>query len=293
MYKVALTGAGGNIGFRLARLLEKKYDVTCFAHNHIPAGLDAVSLDITDADAVHHAITRLRPYAVINTAALADANLCQRQPELADSVNVAGVINIAKACAAARCRLIHYSTDLVFDGRTGMYNEKSAPNPIGVYGATKSRSELVALGHNEATAILRTAIVYGAGSGKRPTFFEHVVRRARKGEASKVFINEYRSFLYMDDSATAAISLLKNFSPGIYHAGGNERLSRHVFVSRMFSFLGLDAKLAEPVKIADVDNQVYRPADCSLYSGKLKDATGWKPASISEGMRKFKIDMDL
>jgi len=293
LYKIALTGAGGNIGFRLARLLEKKYDVTCFAHDYVPAGLDAVSLDITDADAVYHAIARLRPYAVINTAALADANLCQSRPGIADSVNVVGVINIAKACAAARCKLIHYSSDLVFDGKRGMYDETSPPSPIGVYAATKSRSEPAALEHNEATAILRTAIVYGTGSGKRPTFFEHVVRRAREGASSRVFVDEFRSFLYIDDSATAAISLLENFSPGVYHAGGDERLSRHVFVSRTLSFFGLDTGLAEPIKIADADNQSYRPSDCSLYSGKLKDATGWKPATISEGMKKFRMDMDL
>lgn len=287
MRKILVIGAAGQIGSRAVMALEKRFETAPVVHNHCPPGMDAARTDITDQAAVTRLLESTRPHAVINLAAVADANACQKDPALAAMVNVDGAANVARACARVNARLVHYSTDLVFDGTRGMYSEDDPPAPVNVYGVTKAESESAVLDACPDAAVLRTAIVYGPGAGIRPSFFESAVRRAMSGERVGVFTDEIRSFVGVDDSAEAAAAIIDAGAAGMFHAGGGEPSSRHDFMKKVFAFLNIDPGLLDPVKIGDVPSAAPRPADCSLASDKLRRMTGWRPEPFETVMVKF------
>jgi len=292
--KVLVIGAGGNLGFCLARFLSAKYTVYPTVHDYYPEGLDAERLDITNRNAVENMVDRVKPDAVVNLSALADANVCEKKPDEARLINVDGAQNIARACEkTGNVYLVHYSTDLVFDGTGGPYSEDDAVNPVNVYGTTKAESESAVISSHENSAILRTAIVFGKGSGKRPNFFEFLINQAQSGHGAKIFMDEYRSFLYVDDSANAVAELISSGLTGVFHAGGSERLSRYEFVMKMLLYLGLTGGNFKSIRIGDLAEQAPRPPDCSLNSAKLTAKTGWRPSSFEQGMERFKKSLWL
>ena len=285
--KIIVTGAGGNIGIHIIRRLALDYHVIAAIHNHKPSWLEAERLDITDISQMEALIENHSPVAVVNAAAIADANVCQQERDLARSVNIDGAANVSRVCAKAGVYLVHISTDLVFDGRKGRYDEDDRPSPLSHYGKTKAESELVVRESCPDASILRTAIVYGAGSGKRPNFFQWAIRQARDGKPMKIFTDEYRSFLYVEDSAEAVAALIGKRPHGIFHAGGDERQSRYVFTIRLLEAFNLPTGKIETVKIAGLKDHTPRPADCSLSSAKLKRETGWAPTPFAASIEKF------
>lgn len=288
--KIIVLGAGGNIGFWVAMGLAKSREVVPVVHDYIPPQLSgAVKLDITRTDDVVELFSATRPRAVVNLAALADADACEKNPSLARKVNIGGAANVAHACAKVGARLVYYSSDLVFDGKKSLYTENDTPNPLSLYGETKLEGEKISLELNPGmTAVLRTAIVYGKGSGKRPSFIESTVEKSRDGMGIIAFTDQYRSFLYVEDSAGAVAGIIDNKLTGVYHAGGDERMSRYEFMLMLFKKMNLPQETLAPAKMTVVFGAAPRPADCSLSSEKLKRDTGWRPTPVSEGMERFR-----
>jgi dTDP-4-dehydrorhamnose reductase len=288
--KVIVLGAGGNIGLWVALGLAKSHEVVAVAHDYIPPQLPrAIKLDITRTDEVVGLITATRPAAVVNLSAMADPDACEKNPALARKVNIDGAANVAHACAEVGARLVYYSSDLVFDGKKSLYAENDTPNPLSIYGETKLRGEVASLEINPGmTAILRTAIVYGKGSGKRPSFIESTIEKSRDGMGIVAFTDQYRSFLYVEDSANAVAGIIDRKLAGVYHAGGDDRMSRYEFMLTLFKKMNLPQETLVPAKMTGVFGAAPRPADCSLSSEKLKRDTGWRPTSMSEGMERFR-----
>ncbi|VAX17436.1 hypothetical protein MNBD_NITROSPINAE01-738 [hydrothermal vent metagenome] len=288
--KVAVIGAGGNIGIYVARGLMRDYDVIPVFHCYVSAGLTGEFLDITDSNAVREFIKAKKPEIVVNLAAIADPDVCEKNPALAEKVNVDGAHNLAQACDEAGAYFIHYSTDLVFDGKKGMYTEDDIVNPLNVYAKTKARSEKAVLAVTKNAAVLRTAIVFGKGAGKRKNFFEHVVACAREGRSQKLFIDQYRSFFYVGDSSLAVKALIENRSTGLYHLGGAHR-GRYEFTLDILKRMGLPTGMMEGVKMDDVASHALRPKDCSLDSSRFKRETGFAVTPFPEAVQKFKVSL--
>lgn len=288
--KVVVIGAGGNIGLWVALGLAKSREVVPVVHDYIPPQLSgAVKLDITRAGDVEELIASERPRAVVNLAAMADPETCEKNPALSRKINIEGAANVAHACANVGARLVYYSSDLVFDGQKSLYTENDKPNPLSIYGETKLRGESDSLEINPGmTAILRTAIVYGKSSGKRPSFIESAIEKSRNGIGTPAFTDQYRSFLYVEDSATAVAGIIDHKLTGVYHAGGDDRMSRYDFMLMLFKKMGLPQETLVPEKMDAVYGTAPRPADCSLSSEKLKRDCGWRPTPMSEGMERFR-----
>ena len=287
--KVMVIGAGGAIGFHIARGLAEKCEVIPVIHDFRPAGMSgAVRVDITNAEGVENLVRRIRPDAVVNTAALTNADFCEKNRDAARLVNVTGARNVARACEKSGARLVHYSTDLVFDGRKGMYREEDEPNPLNTYAVTKLESEKAVLSISPGSAVLRTAIVYGRGSGRAPSFFETVIEKVKKGESVPLFVDQYRTFLYVEDSAAAVFSIIENGLSGVYHVSGDERAGRYDFMARVLRGLELPTESLERVRMTDLPDLAPRPADCSLDNSKLKRETGWRPSGFEESLEKIR-----
>jgi dTDP-4-dehydrorhamnose reductase len=218
MNKLAwITGAGGLIGNYLVEVAPR------FAPSWRVRGLTRSQLDLTDFDAVLRAFLADRPQLVIHCAALSKSPACQANPALARKINTAATVVLAKL--AADIPFIFFSTDLVFDGQKGNYDESAPVNPLSVYGETKAAAETIVLA-NPKHIVIRT----GLNGGISPTGdrgFNEIMRRAwQGGEMLRLFTDEFRSPIPAVVTARAVWELAAQNQPGLYHVAGSERLSR-------------------------------------------------------------------
>ncbi|MBI5386244.1 MAG: SDR family oxidoreductase [Verrucomicrobia bacterium] len=212
-----ITGAGGLIGSHLVRAA-----ATCALHWRT-RGLTRAELDLTDHDAVRALFHQERPALVIHCAALSKSADCQRNPELARRVNVEATARLAEL--AADIPLIYFSTDLVFDGRQGNYDESAPVSPITVYGETKAAAEQLVQANPRHT-VIRTSLTYGVSPSGDRAFNEELLQACRAGCAVRLFTDEIRCPIPAEVTVRAVWELASLNQPGLYHLAGSERLSR-------------------------------------------------------------------
>jgi dTDP-4-dehydrorhamnose reductase len=220
-----VTGASGYLGSELLRRTDA-------------VGISSADVDIRDAAAVGALFERLRPQAVIHTAYRGDDR----------ATTFEGAVNVAAAAAGAR--LVHLSTDVVFDGEKGApYVEEDEPNPLTEYGRAKADAERAVLAEHPGALVVRTSLIYG---GSRPGPQE---RLAADPDAT-FFTDEVRCPIQVGDLADALIELAATDLSGLLHVAGADRLSRHEF-AELLTGRGLRAA-------STADSGVVRPRDCSL-----------------------------
>ncbi|MDQ7087367.1 MAG: NAD(P)-dependent oxidoreductase [Acidobacteriota bacterium] len=173
-----IIGAGGLVGRTLVSRLEPRFPHTVSATR--------AEIDICDRWGMAAEIARLRPTVVLNCAAMSNVDACEEDPEAADRVNAEGPAHLAEICRREGIRLIHFSTDYVFDGeKQGEYDEADAPGPVNHYGWSKLRGEQAVLETLVEAVVLRVSFVFGSG---RPTFLDKIADQLRQGDgAVRVF----------------------------------------------------------------------------------------------------------
>lgn len=212
-----ITGAGGLIGHALvagASRLPAEWTV---------AGLTRGGLDLTDGNAVRRRFERDGPDLVIHCAALSRAAACEENPDLARRLNVDVTARLAGL--AAETRFLFLSTDLVFDGIRGNYNEGDSPNPLSTYGRTKLEAEKIVLANPRHT-VVRVSLNGGTSPTGDRGFNETLRLAWQNGRVAGLFTDEFRSPLPAGVTARAVWELALCHGPGLYHLGGRERLSR-------------------------------------------------------------------
>lgn len=284
--RVFVTGGGGLLGGRLATLLSTEHAVTAGYHQSAtPAGIPAVGLDLLTEDSLPIALEAARPEAVVHCAALADADRCEADPELAERLNASAPFALSRACHRLGVRLIAISTDLVFAGDRMFADESHAPEPRLVYGRSKLAGERAVLAECPDAAIVRVALVHGRGHGSRPTATEAIAWSLRAGRTIRLFIDQHRTPIDPESVSQALQRLLMGTQRGLFHLGGAERLSRYELGVRVARVLRLPDSLIEPVRQADRPHGVARPADVSLDWSRARRELGWSPRSLEAGLR--------
>ncbi len=212
-----ITGTGGFLGAYMAQAALKQWagwKVVCLSH---------AILDLTDFHAVDAAFAAATPQAIIHCAALSKTTDCERRPDAARRVNVDATWHLAQQAEAIP--FLYLSTDLVFDGRTGNYDESAPVNPLHVYGETKAEAERLVL-QNPRHFVVRTSLNAGtSGPGDR-SFSESLRHQWEQGQESVLFTDEYRTPIAAIETARGICALFAMGSPGLYHLAGSERLSR-------------------------------------------------------------------
>jgi dTDP-4-dehydrorhamnose reductase len=214
---VWISGAGGLIGSYLVRSAPR------LAPGASVVALTRDRLDLTNASAVRAAFRHDNPQLVIHCAALSKSPECEANPPLARRLNVEVTALLAEL--AANIPLLFLSSDLVFDGRTGNYDETAPVNPLSVYAETKAAAEQIVLGNTKHT-ILRLSLNGGTSPTGDRGFNEQMRRAWQAGQTSRLFTDEFRSPIPAEVTAQAIWELAARNQPGLYHVAGSERLSR-------------------------------------------------------------------
>jgi dTDP-4-dehydrorhamnose reductase len=242
--------------------------------------------DISDKDAVASFIENERPDAVINCAALANVDECERAPARAFSVNAEGPENLALACRKVRAVLVTISTDYVFDGaKEGFYTQRDDPNPLSVYAKAKVEGERRALAASARTVVVRTGWIFGPG-GKN--FLADVVNRIRSGERLKLIRDAYGTPTYALDLAVRLRELAERDIPGIFHVvSGGEGASFEEYTRFAARFVPHDEGQFESVSMHALQRAAPRPVNSRLRC-LLSEAIGLEPLPLwQEALKDF------
>lgn len=258
MIGLLITGISGYVGRAVAPLATAAFaSVTGTYHRHAPpsspAGVAAVHAPI---EAIPALIRDLRPAVVLHTAA---AWLTEDE---AQAVIVDGTRGIAEAAAEVGARLVHLSTDLVFDGEHGPYSEDDPPAPVNFYGAAKAEAERIVAATMKDAVIVRTSLVTCFDPPDPRT---EPILAALRGERAPVtlFTDEYRCPVRTEDLAAALMELAQNDYAGIMHVAGPERLSRHALGLRIAAYHNLPPDAALHAALS-ANSGMIRPRDCAL-----------------------------
>jgi dTDP-4-dehydrorhamnose reductase len=260
--RVLVTGAAGRLGSVISR------DFSSAGHQ--VTALHRSQLDITDGDRVSAAVRVLRPEAIINCVAFNAVDAAETEVATALAVNARGPAILAKAAAAARAVLVHFSTDFVFDGQSREpYTESDSPNPLSVYGASKLAGE-EEVRTFDRHYILRIESLFGGRGvkGHRATI-DYIIDTLMAGEPVRAFVDRTASPSYVSDVSMATRALLHRAAPyGTYHCVNSGSTTWHDLAVEIAHQLKVPGRIT-PVTSAEVVTPAKRPQFCALSNDKL------------------------
>ncbi len=241
-------------------------------------------VEITNEAAVHAFIDRHQPELVVNCAAYTDVDGCTRDPDLAMNVNGRAPGYIAAACARIGTRLVHLSTDFVFDGRSDRpYVEDDPVGPISAYGESKLAGERAVQEHLPNACIVRTAWLYGL-RGKN--FVATMLRLARERDELRVVSDQVGCPTYTVDLADAIVHLVRARADGVVHVVNTGQCSWHELACQALEFAGLTTPVL-PITAAEFASPTERPANSTLSTKRYIALTGQQMRPWQDALRAF------
>jgi dTDP-4-dehydrorhamnose reductase len=270
-------GAGGMLGRAVTHLLERQFPDT--------VGATRTEIDVTDRFRLEAEVERLRPTVVINCAAYTDVDGCEADPDRARRVNAEGAEYAARAAASAGCRIMHISTDFVFDGRSHRpYIETDHPAPLSEYGRSKLEGEARVMACASEHLIVRTSWLYGAGRGN---FVDTIRHRAAAGEMLKVVNDQHGSPCYAEDLARALRRLIEIDQRGVVHYANGGGCSRFELAAAVLDEIGTDAARLEAISTDTAGRLAVRPARSVLDTSLYTRLTGETPRPWKDALRAY------
>lgn len=292
--KILITGASSLPGYRtIIEALNEDYKV-CGTYNTNPVSINhknfiSSKVDVRNYEELNRLFEDFKPNIVIHMAALGNPDLCEKDKNLAWSINVQGSINVVKLASKYSNFMIYMSTDYVFDGEKGYYNEDDPPNPINYYGLTKLMGEIISMSSNIPCAIVRGSTIYGFGPG-RENFAKFLFKNLKEGRTVKAVEDQYTSPTQASLLAKAILEIVEEEKSGVFHIVG-ERMSRYDFAIKVAEALNLDKSLISPCKMNEMKWYAKRPKDSSLNFDHTKNIIKTDFYSTSKALKILKEEM--
>lgn len=283
--KVLVVGASGLVGRALMRVLQTAQTDAVGTSAKFPgAGLEA--LDITSSTQVRACLERHRPATIFLTAALTHVDYCEDHPDEAYAINVEGPRAVAEAARALDAQLVFYSTEYVFDGRAGPYNEEDAPSPLSVYGQSKLAAERAICETVDNALILRTAVVFGWDSNSK-NFAMQVYRKVRAGEQMTIPMDQFGSPTLAEYLAEMSLALAQRGVRGIVNVVGKDLIARSEFARALVKHYGGSPDLIVPVTTESLKQKAARPLYGGLRTEKLERLVGRKAMPLDDALKRL------
>jgi len=281
--RALITGAAGLLGgFMAARLEAAGWHVFAFPHS---------DLDISNPEDVREKFVESRPQLVINCAATADVDRCEREPEWAYAVNADGPRLLAQQCNKSDADLVHISTDYVFDGlKEGLYTQEDETNPLSVYAQTKVAGEVAVRDEARRFYIVRTSWIFGPG-GKN--FGSRVIQLARQGAHIRAVTDQTSIPTYAPDLAARIHELVNRGAHGLYHVTNSGPANWFDFATLALDLAQLGHTPIEPVTREGLKQLAPRPHNTPMrciVSERLglRPLRSWREA-LEEFVREYEM----
>lgn len=265
---VLVIGASGLVGWHAASAFPEGNTVRV-AFANVGAGMRR--LDIRDADSVVALVGEVAPSVIVHAAADPNVEACERDPAGTRHVNVDGVRNVAKAAAAARSKLVYFSSDYVFDGAASApYGEDDPTAPANEYGRQKVDAESIVLS-NSSGLVCRISGVFGWERGRTDcrNFVCQVIRRLESGERVRAASDQTLCPTYAPDIAVVVSQLIRRNAAGVVHVAGPDPMTRAEFACAVAESFRLSADRVDAVPTSELKLVATRPRYSALSTSRL------------------------
>jgi dTDP-4-dehydrorhamnose reductase len=291
--KLLVIGASGLLGSKLMAQAATKYAVSGSYNPEVDgkSSWRLEPLDIGSKEDVERLFDKARPDIAILCAAMTNVDACETKPLIANRVNATGPELVARSCKKLGVKLIHISTDYVFDGaKMRRYTEEDIPRPLSVYGSSKLAGERAVLATLPNAVVARPAVLYGWNPLEdKDNFVTWVIKKMRKGEKTTLFEDQWISPTFADDLAKTLLELAERDLKGIWHVSGPDCLDRPTCGRMIAKAFGLDEGLVVPAPSSSVSLPAKRPKYSCLDVTKVEKLLGRKTMSFEDGLRSMKI----
>jgi dTDP-4-dehydrorhamnose reductase len=288
---ILITGSNGLLGQKLVDLLTQESEVNLIAtakgENRLSnlAGYTYESLDITDQRAVEAVFDKFQPHVVIHTAAMTNVDTCESDLVGCELLNVKAVAYIVQACEKYNSFLCHLSTDFIFDGEAGPYDEEAIPNPISVYGESKLKAEKIIQASSIRWAIARTVLVFGiVPDMSRTNIILWVKKSLEEGKQINVVTDQFRTPTLAEDLAIGCWLITQKEAEGIFNISGEELLTPYEMAIKTAEFYHLPKELIKQADSSTFSQPAKRPPRTGFILTKAKDLLGYEPRTFNEGI---------
>jgi dTDP-4-dehydrorhamnose reductase len=301
MKKILITGSNGLLGQKLATLLLPRTDVQLLATSRgenklaeIFPTLPFASMDVTNREEVERVVAEFKPTHLIHTAAMTNVDQCETDKAGALRLNRDAVAYVVEACEKHNVHLIHLSTDFIFDGEDGPYDEEAEGNPISFYGETKLMAEELVKQATCKWAILRTVLVYGVVHDYGRTNIVLWVRDSlRAGKVIKVVTDQFRTPTLAEDLAMGCWLAVEHNAEGIYNISGREMYTPYDMALLVADYFKLDKSLIDKADGSTFTQPAKRPPRTGFIITKAERELGYRPHTFEQGIAMVAEQADM
>lgn len=288
--RVLVIGSNGLLGQKVADILIRgsAYTVTLSSLENKPVrSLSSsvyVQVNITSKKEVKQLVSSCEPDVIVNCAAMTNVDACEHERELAWKINVEGMENIIDAAKRSSQKIIHVSSDYIFDGKTGPYGEDDRPDPVNYYGKTKLASENALRASGLNYFIARTMVLYGYAPGVKQNFALWLIQSLEKKSPVRVVDDQFGNPTLADDLAYGIVRGIELERSGIYNIAGRDIISRYEFALRLTHLFGFDPGLITAIKTSQLRQPAKRPLKSGLITLKAEVELGVRPSTAEQGL---------
>jgi dTDP-4-dehydrorhamnose reductase len=286
--RLLITGFNGFVAGSVIANAKGKWEIHGIDIADSPAnepGIFYHTLDLLDEEKVTSIFREIRPDSVIHTAAIANIDVCQNNQERAEQVNVGITKMIARLCNEHGAKMLMCSTDSVFDGKKGNYNENDAPKAVNFYAETKIKAEQTVLSASEKNVVARLSLVMGLPlKGQGNSFLADMVEKLKKGVKIPFPANEVRTPIDVVTLGRALVELAGNKFEGIIHLAGNTKINRYHMAREIAVNLGYSPDLILSTNSNEMEGRAVRPNDASLDNSLSRQILKTPMLTLAEGL---------
>lgn len=297
--KVLITGIKSLLGRYIVQVLTNRYELFGTVHkkntiSYVLPDEKIFPLQIQNKKEAIALVNLIKPDYVIHLAALSNIDYCQKHPMEAREINVQGTKNLLEA-TDIHTHFIFSSSNAVFSGKNAPYSETAEPHPLNVYGETKKIASKIVLNSKKRATVMRFTSMFGwPPEAARENDVTHYLKQLKKRNVLYLVNDRYFNPIYAKDAAKAILQVLIQGQTGIFHIGGQDRVTRFLFVKRIVEVFASKSRVSLKTVSSNFFPKIApRPYDATLQTKKMEHVLKIKPASLLESLQRMSSESML